>query len=295
MNLNFDFFEELKVFNSIKYLDSNHSYTINNKPAISGTQLIHKFETPFDNVAQANRLAVKKGVSAQSLLNDWTLTNILASTKGSYVHNYLELSFQKRVLEINEEELYEEIIKKLKNHEFYKTTLAQVKKDALFLKNKIVEYYNEIIPSCDVFLKNSSEKLIPLASEFIIGDEDYLVCGTIDQLYFNKTTQKIEIWDWKTNKSFSTINNFKQTLKYPLNKIDDTHLDKYSIQLNLYKYILEKNTNLKIGSCWLVNFAETLNGKFVFYECKDYIEQVKLILKYHKNKEELDEKEKFDW
>ena len=79
-------------------------------------------------------------------------------------------------------------------------------------------------------------------------------------------------------------------------------LIKYLWRLNCYHnigqkstHILEKNTNLKIGSCWLVNFAETLNGKFVFYECKDYIEQVKLILKYHKNKEELDEKEKFDW
>lgn len=291
----FDFFEELEVFNKIKYKDSNHSYTINNKPAISGTQLIHKFEEPFDTIKIANMVAKKRNVTAQSLINEWTILNVLASIKGSYVHNYLELSFQKRLQEIDNDELFQKVYTTLEKHEFYQNPISEIENDADFISKKIIEYYNQIVPTCDQFLFESKDILLPLASEFIVGDEDYGVCGTIDQLYYNKKTKMIEIWDWKTNKAFSVDNDFSKKLKYPLQDLESCHINIYSLQLNLYKFIIEKNTKLKIGKLWLVNFAETLDGRFKYYECLQFLNYVKMMLDYHKNKKIINEVKKYEW
>ena len=50
-------------------------------------------------------------------------------------------------------------------------------------------------------------KLIPVRAEVVVGDEDWGVTGMIDQLFYNEKSQKLEIWDWKTNKDIKKLIN----------------------------------------------------------------------------------------
>lgn len=294
----FNFFKEISVFDNIKYRDSNHSYTIAGQRAISGTQLIGKFENEFNSKEVAEKVAVKRGVTVQSLLNEWTLNNVIASNKGSCVHNYLELSFQKRILEIDEEELYRNIFKTLKTHKEYKAEESQIILDTETCVKTIKTNFDIIIPTCDKFLESSHGVLIPLASELIIGDVDFKICGTIDQLYFNQRTNMVEIWDWKTNKNFTTFDKYNNKFKFPIDDLSTHHLNHYSLQLNLYKIILERNTNFKIGQLVLVNFAETLDGKFVYHQCFDYQDKVMKMIEFYNNQRAIQEENgdgKYEW
>ena len=51
----------------------------------------------------------------------------------------------------------------------------------------------------------------------------------------------------------------------------------YSLQLSLYKHIIEKNTNLKIGNCYLIWINEK-NKNYKVYKCKDLESEIKLML-----------------
>lgn len=290
----FDYFKEMDVFNNIRYTDSDHSYLINGKKAISGTTLIHQFENVFDAEEVANKVAQKKGVSAQELLNQWALTNVIASVKGSLLHEYCELFYQKRVQELFDEDITERIVKNLKRIETYKPTDVEFKDNVEKCLETIKLYVHKTLPLIHVFLNISNGKLIPIGSEIIIGDEEYLVCGTIDQLFYNATHNTLEIWDWKTNKEFKVKDTYNKKLKFPLEQYDDTHFYKYSIQLNLYKWILEKNTNLRVSKLWLLNFSETLADKdeqAVYYECLDLQDKIQPLLEFYKNKTEAKTKD----
>jgi hypothetical protein len=56
--------------------------------------------------------------------------------------------------------------------------------------------------------------------------------------------------------------------------MDDCEFNTYSLQLSIYKEIIERNTNLKLGSCHLVWFNEE-NDNYKVINCEDYSHYVK--------------------
>lgn len=77
--------------------------------------------------------------------------------------------------------------------------------------------------------------------------------GTVDALFKNKQTGEVEMWDWKRSEKIE-LGNFGKFLKPPFHALADTNYYHYSIQLNLYKYILEKDYGLKISRMCLAVF-----------------------------------------
>ena len=71
-------------------------------------------------------------------------------------------------------------------------------------------------------------------------------------------------------------------MKAPINHLDECEFNVYSLQTNLYKYIIEQNTNLKIGDLYFVWFFEG-NEKYELFKCADYQEEIKMMIDHHKN------------
>lgn len=157
---------------------------------------------------------------------EWTDTNVWGTTKGTGVHDYIEYSKFHR-------EDYQHSDKYLNTY----------RKEWPILKSQV-----------DAFFEDHPH-LVWLGSEIRIADDNVFISGTVDGLFWNTITRQLEIWDWKTNKKFTT-KNFFDNLKYPFSNYDDCDEVKYSIQLGLYKYIIEKNTNLKLGDSTIVWFFE---------------------------------------
>ena len=50
------------------------------------------------------------------------------------------------------------------------------------------------------------------------------MCGTVDQIFYNKVHDTLEIWDWKTNKKIQKENRFSN-FKEPISHISQSELN----------------------------------------------------------------------
>ena len=88
------------------------------------------------------------------------------------------------------------------------------------------------------FIKDH-DYLVPYRTEWLVYDEKIKLSGTIDMVYKNKD-DSYSIYDWKCT-----------------NYLNDNDKRRYSLQLNLYKKIIESNYGLKIKHLFLLQ----LNSK----------------------------------
>ena len=158
---------------------------------------------------------------------------IFQHKKGSAFHAFAENYLFNKVFPFPEEEMTEV----LGSTENMLECRAAVK--------KIIELFKK-------FYDDSYDKLIPVRAEVVVGDKELGLCGMIDQLFWNEKSGKLEIWDWKTNKKIDNKNKMATILKTLLVTLDVCELNTYSLQLSTYKYIVEKNTNLKLGDSYIV-------------------------------------------
>ena len=66
----------------------------------------------------------------------------------------------------------------------------------------------------------------------------------------------------------------------PVSHLDECEFSTYSLQLSLYKYIIEYETKLKIEDCFIVWFNEN-NAKYKLIKCADYSKEIIDMLDYN--------------
>jgi PD-(D/E)XK nuclease superfamily len=251
-------FKELAKFNIIKYHDAHHKYFIGEQELISGTAFVGMFKEKFDSAGQAVKSAKKKGVSVDEILADWDFKGDFSRTKGTLLHHYAENHWQNKVFPID-----------------YTTY------DEKFGEGLMKERLEECIRMFHNFYLKAKKNLIPVAMELVIGDAEIGIGGMVDCLFWNDKYNEYQIWDWKTSKEINEFSKFRTRLKAPLNFLHECELETYSIQLNLYKYIIQKNTDIKIGKCFLVHIHEEQED-YNIIECKEYQEIIQLLINYVK-------------
>ena len=251
-------FEELSKFDDIIYYDDPHVYYRNGKKMTSVTTLIGKFEKEFDEEYHSKRKAIQLGISQAEVLAMWKLKNLISTVKGSAVHSYIENYLAHKLFP-------------------YASESIALQFNGI---DPVKEKFDKIIPLVHKFYDDIRGKLLPIKSELIVGDSDFDICGMIDQLFYNKKSGMLELWDWKTNEKIDTESKYK--LLSPISHISQAKLDVYSLQLSLYKLIVQKNTNLKLGDSYLVWFNES-NDSYKIYKCHDYQDEVKLMIDHFKS------------
>ncbi len=144
----------------------------------------------------------------------------------------------------------------------------EMEEDFNFRKKRTLELFNKM-----------KHIYVPIANEFIVYDQENAICGTIDALMYNTRLNCYSIIDWKTSKKFDTGNQWSEYMKPPFEHIQYCNTAEYSLQLSLYKYILEKHTSIKINEMLLFQ----LPGKEVLlpqvYRCMDFSKQIADFLK----------------
>ena len=94
--------------------------------------------------------------------------------------------------------------------------------------------------------------LKPYRTEWTVYHEDLKISGSIDMVYENPDGT-LSIYDWKRSKLITRINNFnKFALKPLICHLPDSNFWHYALQLNTYKYVLEKKYDKKIKELYLV-------------------------------------------
>lgn len=122
-------------------------------------------------------------------------------------------------------------------------------------------------------------------TEWAVYDESLKLAGTIDMCSINPNGT-LSLYDWKRTKAIKKTNYYKKystldTLRY----FDDTNFNHYALQLNLYKYILEKNYNFKVVSMYLVCLhPENKNMDYLLYSVPTMKYETEQVLNYIKKK-----------
>lgn len=88
-------------------------------------------------------------------------------------------------------------------------------------------------------------------TEWSIYVEEFKIAGQLDALFVHKDTGEFLLCDWKRSKEIKMNNKFEKGLGC-LAHLDNCNYNHYSIQLNIYKYILENYYGLKISKMMLV-------------------------------------------
>jgi hypothetical protein len=209
-------------FNNVIYYDEPHKYYHDNHELISVTTLLHKYEEPFDEIKWSEIKANEFGLSPYEILRAWRFINDKGTMKGSIIHNYTENLFLNKKFPYPKQDIY--------NH---------------FGFDPIYDEYIITKKHVNNFYKDVKNKLIPIRTETIIYDNDALVGGMFDILFYNVKAQEFQIWDWKTNKAFEMKSSRKLLNK--LYMLDNCDYEIYSLQLAMYKFIIEKITGIKLG------------------------------------------------
>lgn len=229
-----EYLKELnKAFGDFKFFEQDHHYEYKGqRVGISVTRLIEDYTNEFDSEAVAEKVAIKENKSVEEVLNEWKYKNKFATTKGTTCHEYAQCLWDVKPYER---------LKFDDSPEFIKAVLI-IQRQAMNFK---MDY---------------EERLEHLADEYVIGSEEYSIASAIDHLFINKLTGGLVLVDYKTNSDIHKNEKYAKNMKVPLTHLKDYTLNHYYIQLSIYKYLVEKYTNLKIEEMFIVWFSENIEN-----------------------------------
>ena len=100
------------------------------------------------------------------------------------------------------------------------------------------------------FLKQLQEH--PVATEYRIADERLRIAGTIDLITHNPKTNSFSIVDWKRSRSFLGANSTRFLAHRCLRHLHDCKLTVYSLQLSMYRLLLERIFHVTVDNLLIV-------------------------------------------
>lgn len=90
----------------------------------------------------------------------------------------------------------------------------------------------------------------PFRTEWVVYDEDKHLAGSIDMVFGN-TAGDIVLFDWKRSKEIKRSNHWQKG-SGPFSHLDDCNFNHYTLQLNIYRHILESKYGKKVIGMYLV-------------------------------------------
>ena len=101
-------------------------------------------------------------------------------------------------------------------------------------------------------------------SEAIVYSKELKLAGTIDLLMYDKNTDTYIIIDWKTSRKIETSSYGHKTGNHDITRnLEDCNYNHYSLQLSLYRYILENYYNINISNQMIVHITDR--------DCRGYV------------------------
>lgn len=213
---------------SIQFIEESHTYKVDwnndgnfiSHDIISVTSFCKSFfpkfnaDTVISNMMKSKKWSKSKyfGMNREEIKETWEKQRCLASTAGTSHHLFCE-NFYNGVIDAD-------------------------------MEKKINENRLEIQQFLD--FTEDHKNLVPFRTEWILRtDEEHKICGTPDIVFINKETNSktkdvlyLDIYDWKNSKKITKFGFEKGN--NPLHGLPNSNYFHYGIQLNIYKYILEK-------------------------------------------------------
>lgn len=220
-------------FSQITFDNKTHTYRHGTQTLLSVTSVIDRLKPPFDKDGISARLAEKEGRDQAEILKEWERSGEESRDKGTRVHGYIEDVLDGKI-------------------------------------DPTMRAINDRIPEMDAF-DEAWRRMVgglnvkTIEKEKIVGDCNFGVAGRCDAIL--EFSGNPCIFDWKTGKKFDEFNHYEKLLP-PFDSEDNCHLNAYSIQVSLYRLMIERNTPMRMGDPYILHLRS--NGSFHLYRAKDY-------------------------
>ena len=204
----------------ISFDEKTHTYYIDgsSEGIISVTTLIHQHFPKFDadNILKKMKNKNEKypNMTDSQIKKLWTNNSINSSKDGTKMHKIIENYYNSIENKKSEEE-----------------------------ESKEYKYFLNFNSS----IKN---RLQPFRTEWSIFDGQLELAGQVDMIY-KKSDNTYALYDWKRSKEIKKENPFEKGLG-KLSNLDNCNYNHYSLQLNIYKRLVETRYNMKISEMFLV-------------------------------------------
>lgn len=129
------------------------------------------------------------------------------------------------------------------------------------------------------FLKDFG-KFKPYRTEWMIFDKNLRLAGSIDMIFENPDGS-LKIYDWKRCKQIKKENRWQTAKTDCISHLPDTNFWHYALQLNTYKYLIEKNYNKKITEmCLVCMHPDNKNKSYITYKVPELTKEIKNLMEY---------------
>ena len=240
--LNYMDIELAKTFADIQFvseIQDIHQYFVAGEEYISVSSFLDTLQKPFNKELMSKKVANRDGVPQDEIKQQWDLRRDFSIMRGTEFHFYVETYLREN--------------RKLE-------TVTPIDHEI----KQFHEFWGKYKNHCEL-----------LATELSLYDKNLKLAGTLDCLLRHKKSQKVYIFDWKTNSKIKRENKYQNFLA-PIEHLDISDINKYSLQTGLYKYILENNTPLKVAGSYLIHFQKS--KPFESISCKSLSQEIKNIV-----------------
>ena len=283
------------LFNYIMYGKKRPYQTFNDKKiykSLNKYESIQELSLELQKIKDETENVILKGfylkpdntvMSKEEILNVWDVTNLLSRHYGHMIHESLELYY----LEVQGFPV--DRFKKLKS-------IQEKHRDLNHLLTTVDRHYNDqffSVYDLDLNALDFMEWIIfqfkqvnPYRGTVIIPEKvnfspTYEICGTTDvEVVYNDTDFEIE--DHKTNKEFTFVNEYDKYLQPPFDDMLETSFSTYSLQLNTYGYIQEKEFGRRFKGARITYF-DRRKKQFELIELPVMLSKAKLLLENFKS------------
>jgi hypothetical protein len=226
----------------IQFEEETHTYTIDGvrKGWTSCTGFLHNFFGHFDADAVIAKMMAspdwyKKpyyGMTAEQIKKQWSDKGATSSAAGTRMH--LDIEHFYNAIPVATDCALET--------EADYTRVLEVDKWVPNSSDEWTHFRN--------YHKDIGSKFKPFRTEWLVFDEEFRVAGSVDMVYL-KPDGTLAIYDWKRAESIKDENKWQKGLG-PLTHLPDTNYWHYSLQLNVYRYIIQKYYGFTVSELALV-------------------------------------------
>ena len=208
----------------ISFDEANHKYTVDGKILQSVTNIVENCFPKFDAQLHAMTTAAKMGMTEEEVIAMWERKGKESRELGTAMHQKIESYYQGK----------------------------DSREDDAFRLFKVFA---------------DKVKLEPYRTEWTVYDTDYNIAGTID--FVDYQDGKYTVYDWKRSDKIIAngmpvkVSKYQEKGLYPLEHLENSAYYHYALQFSLYKFILEKNYDIKVSDLRLGIFHPSYEKPYV--------------------------------
>jgi hypothetical protein len=262
---------------NIEFDPDPHIYTVNKNPSIKYTSVttwIHSHFSQFDADVIIDKMFNSQkwgpghkywGMTRAQIKSGWDKNRDAASSAGTDMHYRIEC-FHNMVSDTLKNATYTDFLN------YYNCNYGTKKANKHSREWQFFLNYVEDHPTYK-----------PYRTEWMVYHEELQISGSIDMIY-ELEDGSLAIYDWKRAREIVQTNTYKQfSTTNCIRHLPDTNYWHYTLQLNIYKTILEEKYGKCVKElCLVVLHPDNANGNYMLYPVPIITKEIKALFKFRK-------------